>query len=150
LKIAAAQTVVSSNIAANGSTIRELISSAAGEGVRLINFCEGALSGYAKFQIERQQDWNTFDWTSQEAELSAIAELCARQRVFAVVGGAHRLSDRYVPVSACRRSVDDRQPWALRPRLRQPMQFAQRVYCAGLGRPAILSIEQSGPRAPHL
>ncbi|MGR9470615.1 carbon-nitrogen hydrolase family protein [Rhizobium leguminosarum] len=97
MKIAAAQTAVASNIADNGHAIRALISSAAGEGVRLINFCEGALSGYGKFQIKRKEDWKTFDWTSQETELRAIAELCSRHRIFAVVGGAHRLSDGLPP-----------------------------------------------------
>ncbi|EGE55196.1 UNVERIFIED_ORG: putative amidohydrolase [Rhizobium esperanzae] len=51
LKVAAAQTFVSADIAENGRAIRKLISSAAAQGVRLINFCEGALSGDGKFQI---------------------------------------------------------------------------------------------------
>ncbi|WP_246638837.1 carbon-nitrogen hydrolase family protein [Rhizobium binae] len=97
LKVAAAQTFVSADIAENGRRIRRLISSAAAQGVRLINFCEGALSGYGKFQILEQDDWQTFDWAAQEAELRAIAELCGKLRIFAVVGGAHRLSNSHPP-----------------------------------------------------
>lgn len=97
LNVAAAQTFVSADIAENGRAIRRLISSAAAQGVRLINFCEGALSGYGKFQILEQDDWQTFDWAAQEAELRAIAELCGKLRIFAVVGGAHRLSNGHPP-----------------------------------------------------
>lgn len=97
LRIAAAQTVVSPDIAANGSAIRAMIARAAGEGARLINFCEGALSGYAKSQILKQGDWQAFDWAIQEAELRAIAELCGQLRIVAVVGGPHRLGRGYPP-----------------------------------------------------
>ena len=97
LRIAAAQTVVSPDIAANGSAIRAMIARAAGEGARLISFCEGALSGYAKSQILKQGDWQAFDWAIQEAELRAIAELCGQLRIVAVVGGGHRLGRGYPP-----------------------------------------------------
>jgi predicted amidohydrolase len=97
LKIAATQTYVSSNITDNGSAIRAMISSAAAEGARLINFCEGALSGYGKFHIVKQDDWESYDWATQETELRAIAALCGQLRIFAVVGAAHRLADGYPP-----------------------------------------------------
>ena len=97
MKIAAAQTFVSADITANGNAIRAMISSAAAEGVRLVNFCEGALSGYAKMQILKQEDWQSFDWTTHQAQLRAIADLCGQLRIFAVIGGAHRLDDGYPP-----------------------------------------------------
>jgi deaminated glutathione amidase len=97
LKIAAAQTTVSSDMTANGNAIRAMISSAAADGVRLVNFCEGSLSGYAKMEIRSQEDWQSFDWSTQEAELRQTAELCGRLRIFAVVGGAHRLQRGYPP-----------------------------------------------------
>jgi predicted amidohydrolase len=97
VKIAAAQSFVSPDIATNGSAIRKMISSAAADGVRLVNFCEGALSGYAKMEILKQEQWQSFDWTVQEAELRAIADLCGQLQIFAVVGGAHRLRDGYPP-----------------------------------------------------
>ena len=97
LKIAAAQTLVSSDIAANGGAIRNMITAAAAGGVRVINFCEGALSGYSKFQIMHPDDWRRFDWNRQEAELREIADLCGDLGICAVVGGAHRLADGYPP-----------------------------------------------------
>jgi predicted amidohydrolase len=97
LKIAAAQTLVSPDIAANGSAIRSMIAGAAASGVRVINFCEGSLSGYSKFQIMHPDDWRSFDWSRQEAELRAIADLCGNLRICAVVGGAHRLAEGRPP-----------------------------------------------------
>ncbi|QFY61890.1 carbon-nitrogen hydrolase family protein [Rhizobium grahamii] len=97
MKIAAAQTLVSSDITANGNSIRCMITTAAACGTHVINFCEGALSGYAKFQILHPDDWRGFDWKKQEAELQAIADLCGELRIFAVVGGAHRLTESCPP-----------------------------------------------------
>ncbi|MFK0331496.1 carbon-nitrogen hydrolase family protein [Rhizobium sp. NPDC090275] len=97
LQIATAQTFVSSDIAANVASIRDLIGQAASAGARLINFCEGALSGYGKMQIMSPEDWSTFDWEAQRAALRSIAEICGELSIFAVVGGAHRFSDSRPP-----------------------------------------------------
>ncbi|MCT7377475.1 carbon-nitrogen hydrolase family protein [Chelativorans salis] len=91
MKIAAAQTIVSKDLSENGATIQVLLD-AASEGVKLVNFCEGALSGYSKAQIAAPDDWLSFDWNAQEAELRRIATLCGKLGIFAVVGGAHMLS----------------------------------------------------------
>jgi predicted amidohydrolase len=97
MKLAMAQTVVSTDILANGAAIRAMIASAAAQGVRLIGFCEGALSGYSKFQIGSPAEWEDFGWAAQEAELRSIAALCGELRIFAVVGGAHRLPNGRPP-----------------------------------------------------
>ncbi len=97
MKLATAQTFVSSDISANGATIRLSITRAAAEGARLIVFCEGALSGYAKSQIIAPAEWAGFDWAKQETELRAIADLCGTLRIFAAIGGAHRIADGYPP-----------------------------------------------------
>jgi predicted amidohydrolase len=97
LKIATAQTIVSADIAANGSAIRLMIARAAAGGARIINFCEGALSGYSKFQIPSPDDWARFDWEAQEHELRAIGAVCRQERIVAAVGGAHRLSGGHPP-----------------------------------------------------
>ncbi len=91
MKIAAAQTNVSPDISANATSIRTVISEAAAKGVRLVSFCEGALSGYAKTQIATPDDWQVFDWERQEAELRSLAALCRHLRIYAVIGAAHRL-----------------------------------------------------------
>lgn len=97
MKIAAAQTIVTSDISANGIAIRQMIAQAAADGAQMVNFCEGALSGYGKAQIGTPEKWASFDWTRQEAELREIANLCGRLGVFAAVGAAHRLADGVPP-----------------------------------------------------
>ena len=92
MRIAAAQTIVTPDIGANGEAIRTTIVAAAAAGARLVHFCEGALSGYAKAHIGHPDDWAHFDWERQEGELRAIGALCGALRLFAVVGGAHRLA----------------------------------------------------------
>ncbi|WP_426228200.1 carbon-nitrogen hydrolase family protein [Pararhizobium sp. DWP3-4] len=92
-----AQTVVSADIAANGAAIRVMIVNAAEKGARIVGFCEGALSGYSKFQIGSPAEWEGFDWAAQEAALRSIAALCGELGIFAVVGGAHRLPAGHPP-----------------------------------------------------
>ncbi len=91
MKIAAAQSVVTKDVAENGRTIRALIHQAAKDGARLVHFCEGALSGYAKAQIAAPEDWQNFCWDAHADELNAIAETCRENRIFAVIGSASPL-----------------------------------------------------------
>lgn len=100
LKIAAAQSIVSADIRANGKTIRSLIQEAAEQGVRLINFCEGALSGYSKAQIASPEDWEKLDWTLLEQELDEISDCCKTHRIFAVVGSAYPLLPYRAPLNS--------------------------------------------------
>lgn len=100
MKIAAAQSIVTKDITENGRTIRSLIEQAATEGARLVNFCEGALSGYAKAHITSPLDWQNVDWGSHSAEIEAIAETCKRHNIFAVVGSAHPLSYPHSPYNS--------------------------------------------------
>lgn len=97
MKIAAAQTPISSDVSVNAACIRQVISDAAAEGVRLVSFCEGASSGYSKAQIATPDDWQSFDWDRYETELKSIADLCGTLGIFAAVGGAHRLSATDLP-----------------------------------------------------
>ncbi len=62
---------------------------AAAEGARLIQFPEGALSGYAKNPI---RSWDEVDWVSVRHELEAIAELARQLKIWVVVGSAHPLT----------------------------------------------------------
>jgi predicted amidohydrolase len=67
---------------------------AAAERVRLIQFPEGFLSGYAKEQIA---DWNDVDWAGVRDELGRIADLAAQLRMWVVVGSAHPLTPPHRP-----------------------------------------------------
>lgn len=97
MKISVAQTLVTRDIAANGAAIRRILVASAAVGARLVHFCEGSLSGYAKAQIERPENFESFDWIEQEQQLRSIAALCAELRIFAVIGGAHRLGGHARP-----------------------------------------------------
>lgn len=100
MKIAAAQSIVTKDVAENSGTIRTLIHQAAKEGSRLVNFCEGALSGYAKAQITSPEDWQNFDWNAHNDELQAIAETCRENRIFAVIGSASPLPSPHPPLNS--------------------------------------------------
>ncbi|MET0172457.1 MAG: carbon-nitrogen hydrolase family protein [Agrobacterium vaccinii] len=97
MKIAAAQSIVTKDVAENGRAIRSLIHQAADQGARLANFCEGALSGYAKAQISSPDDWQNFGWNALATELEAIAKTCREKGIFAVIGSASPLPSPYPP-----------------------------------------------------
>jgi predicted amidohydrolase len=89
LRIAAIQMQVTAEARRNGERVRELMRDAASGGARLVQFPEGALSGYARHQI---QDWSEVDWPAIRDELRAIATLAAELHVWVVLGSAHPLS----------------------------------------------------------
>jgi hypothetical protein len=67
---------------------------AATGGARLIQFPEGALSGYAKNPI---QDWSEVDWEIVRDELEAIMRLAAELKLWVVLGSAHPLTPPHWP-----------------------------------------------------
>jgi len=87
--IATAQSLIGSDIRANGRHVRDLMRQAAQSGARLVHFPEGALSGYVKSEI---LDWRDCDWTALQEEQEAVASLAGKLRLWVVVGSAHRLT----------------------------------------------------------
>ena len=87
MRIACSQIAVTARPSVNAETIRMLMRQAAAAGARLIQFPEGALSGYAKSEI---RDWAQVDWQGLDRELAAISALAAELRLWVVVGSAHR------------------------------------------------------------
>jgi predicted amidohydrolase len=61
---------------------------------RLVQFPEGALSGYAKEQIA---DWSQVDWEVVREELERIMALAAELRLWVVLGSAHPLTPPHRP-----------------------------------------------------
>jgi predicted amidohydrolase len=92
--IAIAQMPITGDARLNGSKIRGLIHQAAAGGARLIQFPEGALSGYAKNPI---QDWSEVDWQIVREELEAIMVLAAELKIWVVLGSAHLLTPPHWP-----------------------------------------------------
>jgi predicted amidohydrolase len=90
IRIAVAQTPVSTDPRENGATVRAAMRSAAAQGARLVHFCEGALGGYAGAAKQHFYGWR-IDWQVAEAELRRTMQLAGELRLWVVVGGNHRL-----------------------------------------------------------
>lgn len=89
LPIAAVHFHPSPDIRTNGQHIRDLMRQASAAGARLVQFAEGAMSGYVKAQIT---DWAQVDWAILRDELEQTATLAGSLGVWAVVGSAHPLT----------------------------------------------------------
>lgn len=96
IRIAVAQTEVTTDPGANGAAIRGAMRQAADRGARLVHFSEGALSGYVGPAKEYYAGWR-IDWAPVTEELRATMALAAELGVWAVVGGNHRLSGGHRP-----------------------------------------------------
>ncbi|WP_238011889.1 carbon-nitrogen hydrolase family protein [Dactylosporangium sp. AC04546] len=89
LTIATTQPAGTADARENGRIVRELMREAAAADVRLIQFPEGFLSGYAKEQIA---DWAAVDWAAVRDELNSVADLAAELGMWVVLGSAHPLT----------------------------------------------------------
>ena len=89
LTVAVAQSRIVADVRENGRHVRDLLRRAAADGARLVQFPEGALSGYVKAQVAA---WETVDWPALAEEIAATAALCGELGVWAVVGCNHRLT----------------------------------------------------------
>ncbi len=92
--VAIAQMPITGDARINGHKVRELMREAAMGGARLIQFPEGALSGYAKNPI---QSWDEVDWQIVREELEAIILLAAQLKIWVVLGSAHPLTPPHWP-----------------------------------------------------
>lgn len=88
-KIAVAQTPITADPRKNGEVIRAQMRVAKEQGARLVQFPEGAASGYSKSEI---RDWADVDWPVLRQELGATAKLAGELGIWVVLGGAHMLS----------------------------------------------------------
>lgn len=87
--LAIAQMPITGDARQNGQTIRALMRDAAAQGARLVQFPEGALSGYAKNPI---QSWDEVNWEHVRAELEGIMALAKQLQLWVVLGSAHPLT----------------------------------------------------------
>ncbi|GAA0344946.1 carbon-nitrogen hydrolase family protein [Actinoallomurus spadix] len=93
LTIATAQIPVGCDPAANGAAVREMMTAASSAGARLVQFPEGAISGYPGDRAAKQAlaDWNV-GWAAIREQLGRVAALAGDLGLWVVVGGAHRLT----------------------------------------------------------
>jgi predicted amidohydrolase len=88
MKIAAAQTPVCRDPCENGVVIRAQMREASDKGARLVQFTEGALSGYALNDQERTE------WERVGSELEQVTSLARELKLWTVLGSGHRLDGR--------------------------------------------------------
>ena len=92
--LATCQSLITPDARVNGAHLRDLMRRAHAAGARLAHFPEGALTGYAKHQI---QDWSAVDWDAVREEFEAVAALAGALGLWTVVGGAHPLTPPHWP-----------------------------------------------------
>ncbi|HWS39218.1 MAG TPA: carbon-nitrogen hydrolase family protein [Actinoplanes sp.] len=96
IRIAVAQTEITTDPTANGAAIRAALRQAADQGARLVQFPEGALSGYIAVSKPHYSGWN-IDWEPVDEQLRLTMELAGELGVWAVIGGNHRLTGEHRP-----------------------------------------------------
>lgn len=88
--LAIGQMPITGDARQNGKMVRTLMHDAAAQGARLVQFPEGALSGYAKNPI---QSWDEVNWEHVHSELESIMLLAKQLQLWVVLGSAHPLSE---------------------------------------------------------
>lgn len=93
IRIAVAQSLVTLDPRANGLAIRQLMRQAHARGARLIQFPEGAASGYPSGPEGKAglAGWKV-DWTALREELEETAALAGALGIWVVVGANHPLT----------------------------------------------------------
>lgn len=91
-RIAIAQTQVGFDPRVNGAEIRQQMRQAAEAGARLIQFTEGAISGYTSGADKQSPARWDVDWPALRNELETTAALAAELRLWTVVGSNHPLT----------------------------------------------------------
>lgn len=95
--MAIAQTPVGFDPRANGAAIRAQMRQAAKGGARLIQFTEGAMSGYPSGEGKQALAGWDVDWAALREELEATAALAAELGLWTVVGANHPLTPPHRP-----------------------------------------------------
>ncbi len=78
----------------NGRAILAAMRQAKAGGARMVHFCEGAASGYAKSEVS---GWEGYPWEVLRQTLLEIGEQARRLSLWTVVGAAHRLTAPNAP-----------------------------------------------------
>jgi predicted amidohydrolase len=92
LTLAVAQSLITCEPRSNGPAIRALMRQAADRGARLIQFPEGAMSGYPSGPGKQAlAGWNV-DWAALREELEATAALAHELKLWTLIGANHPLT----------------------------------------------------------
>lgn len=93
-KIAVAHMSINKDVKKNSTAIQALLRQASDEHCRLVQFPEGALSGYCKTQIT---SWEGYDWNELEIQLNKIQRLARTLNIWAIVGSTTFIDDKTLP-----------------------------------------------------
>jgi len=107
LNVATCQFPVSADVDVNRHHILRQLEAAARQGARVAHFPEAALSGYAGVDHDGFADWESPRWDQLRDATREVMALCARLRIWTVVGSAHQLSDGRKPHN-CLYVISDR------------------------------------------
>lgn len=97
LRLAIAQSPVTTSSRENGTIVRNLMRDAAAAGARLIQFPEGAMSGYPSGEAKQILAGWPVDWAALRAELEETAALARQLRLWTVIGSNHPLTTPHRP-----------------------------------------------------
>jgi len=93
LTIALAQTPVSADVTRNARHIKAMMRKAKAAGADLVQFTEGALSGYGRKVLTPFEQWQAEDWARLRRASEEIAHLAGSLGIWALVGSVHPLED---------------------------------------------------------
>ena len=86
VRLALAQTKVGTDVAANGAAIRRAMTRAKAAGADLVQFTEGALSGYGRKELRPFGEWPDGDWRELATETDRILDLAGKLGLWVVFG----------------------------------------------------------------
>ena len=91
--IALAQTPVGVDVARNAGHIKAMMRKAKAAGADLVQFTEGALSGYGRKVLTPFEQWRAEDWAGLQQASDEIARLAGELGLWVLVGSVHPLED---------------------------------------------------------
>lgn len=91
--IALAQTPVSVDVSRNARHIKAVMRRAKAAGADLVQFTEGALSGYGRKVLTPFEHWRAEDWARLRTASVEIARLASELNLWVLLGSIHPLED---------------------------------------------------------
>jgi predicted amidohydrolase len=91
--IALAQTPVSTDLARNCRHVTTMMRKAKAVGADLVQFTEGALSGYGRKVLTPFEQWHEEDWARLRQASDEIAGLAGELGLWVLIGSVHRLEN---------------------------------------------------------
>src|SRR5512134_1853384 len=95
--IALAQTPVSADVPRNLRHIKAMMRKAKAAGAELVQFTEGALSGYGRKVLTPFEQWRAEDWAALRAASDEVARPTGELKLWVLVGSVHPLEDERRP-----------------------------------------------------